>query len=137
MTEQRVSNDRVSELLTTDGLYVLGDAERKALAADLRDCRDADAVYDRAMTKAGKDICRLSSELATTQAALKDARAEIAAAERRGMVRAAEIADNEARVQAQGGRVFGSGAAETIAAAIRAALPPPSDAAPVASEVAS
>lgn len=86
--------------------------------------------------------------LATTQAALKDARAEIAAAERRGMEVAALFLERDAaeytkqgdddRFRGRRSDAYGNAALlQMEARALRAALPPPSDAASAASEVAS
>lgn len=80
MSGRRVSDGQLKACLSAlshvsdhDGASVLLKAAR-----DLIDCRETNAVYERALTKAGEDICRLNTALAASQAAHRDALDEIA-----------------------------------------------------------
>ncbi len=139
------------------------------LARDLRDARAelattqaALAEYVRRLTDVSEQMlksladneerCRIDREIIMTaieqklaaEAALAEALAANAAAERRGMERAAEIADLDAKATKLDAdrhekrsliSMVAIATAERIAFVIRAALPSPSDAAPAASEV--
>lgn len=161
MSGQRIDDRQLRALVENFGVVPDEDADldlsairdladaRATLAttqAALEDAEEARKEYVRRLTNASDQLLKgiadneerskvdhevimaaIEQKLAA-EAALKDARAEIAAAERRGMERAAQIARNVNR-DAWAARN------DAIVAAIRAALPSTSDAAPAASGV--